>query len=138
MNELGERCEDRTCDEFLVDVRRVGALVRSLKIRVVDQLTSSSNLFLCLPPLTYYLFLAISFNVVRVKKEVQGVRCTSDFNASIWVHRGNRGAGSAIGVNRVAVERSTVGRDEETLVEVVVEDVVLTLADVGEGRWDHG
>lgn len=37
-------------------------------------------------------------------------------------------------VNRVAVERSTVGREEKTLVKVGVEDVVLTLADVEDGR----
>lgn len=37
-------------------------------------------------------------------------------------------------VNRVAVERSTVGREEETLAEVGVEDMVLTLVDVEDGR----
>lgn len=37
-------------------------------------------------------------------------------------------------VNRVAVERSTVGCEEETLVKVGLEDVVLTLADVEDGR----
>lgn len=41
-------------------------------------------------------------------------------------------------MNRVPVERSTVGREEETLVKVGLEDVVLTLTDVEDGRRDHG